>query len=316
MNNKKIPPAPLYRDPIYDGPTDPIVIYNREEECFWMLYTRRRSTDISIGVSSIHGTKIGVASSVDGVRWLYRGVLPNLEFEPGENTFWAPEVIYVNGIYHMYVSYVRGIPTDWNHERHIIHYTAKNMWEWKFESILPLSSNRVIDACVYEIAPNTYKMWYKDEVNHSYTYSAISTDLYNWTVLGEEINDVSHEGPNVFQLGGIIWMITDFWKGIGVYRSDDYTHWERRKDILDKPGARDGDNQIGHHAHVVVSGEEAYIFYFVHCGFLKNEQPTHVSNTYEQFKTCIQVARLTTDGKDIYCNRDEEFELNIKGIMD
>lgn len=28
MNKLKVPPAPLYRDPIYDSPTDPVVIYN------------------------------------------------------------------------------------------------------------------------------------------------------------------------------------------------------------------------------------------------------------------------------------------------
>lgn len=312
MNEMKIPKAPLYRDPIYDGPTDPVIIYNREEECFFMLYTSRRASDISIGVSSIHGTHIGVASSKDGVRWLYRGTIPNLEFEPGHNTFWAPEVIYVDGTYHMYVTYVRGIPTDWNWERHIVHYTATNMWEWTFQSILELSSNRVIDACVYEVEPGTYKMWYKDEVDNSYTYSATSTDLYHWTVLGKEISDVSHEGPNVFELGGNKWMITDFWKGIGVYSSKDYTNWERKSDILHEPGTRDGDDKLGHHADVVVCGGEAYIFYFTHCGFLKNEiVPANPSPTFEEAKTCIQVARLTTNGEEIFCNRDEVFELKI-----
>lgn len=310
MNQNKIPAAPLYRDPIYDGPTDPVIIYNREEDCLWMLYTSRRASDVTIGVSSIHGSSIGVASSKDGIRWLYRGVLPNLEFEPGLNTFWAPEVIYVDGTYHMYVSYVRGVPTDWNWERHIVHYTAKNMWEWKFESILELSSNRVIDACIYEIKPNTYKMWYKDEVNNSYSYSAISRDLYHWTVIGPEVTDVSHEGPNVFEFGNKKWMITDFWKGLGVYQTSDYIHWERKKDILNLPGSRDGDSELGHHADVVVCGEEAYIFYFVHPGYLKGEVPSSLSS-YKEAKTCIQVARLTTDGEHIYCNRDEEFELKI-----
>ena len=113
MKTEKTVPAPLYRDPIYDAPTDPVIIWNREEKCWWMLYTQRRDARNSIGVAHIHGTAIGVASSQDGYRWLYRGTLPNLEFEPGHNTFWAPEVIFEQGKYHMYVTYVRGIPTDW-----------------------------------------------------------------------------------------------------------------------------------------------------------------------------------------------------------
>lgn len=299
--------APLYRDPIYDGATDPVVIYNKEEGCFWMLYTQRRPTEFNIGVSTIHGTRIGVASSADGISWLHRGTLPNLEFEHGENTFWAPEVIYANGEYHMYVSYVKGIPTDWNQERHILHYTADNMWEWSYESTLELSSNRVIDACVYEIEPGTYKMWYKDEVNHSYSYTAISTDLYNWEVGGPEITDVPHEGPNVFEFGGRIWMITDFWKGLGVYASEDFANWERKENILDKPGRRRWDDEIGHHADVVVCGEEAYIFYFVH--------PKEIIEKQEcGLRACVQVARLSTDGHQLYCNRDEEFVLKLTGI--
>lgn len=304
MREFQIPPAPLFRDPIYDGPTNPVVIYNREEKCFWMLYTQRRSTDFNIGVSTIHGTKIGVASSKDGVRWLYRGTLPNLEFEPGENTFWAPEIIYVKGKYHMYVSYVRGIPTDWNWGRDILHYTADNMWEWNFESILELSSNRVIDACVYEIKPGIYKMWYKDEVNNSYSYSAISTDLHIWQILGPEVIDVAHEGPNVFEFGGVKWMITDFWNGLAVYSSDDFIHWERKSDILNAQGKRPWDDEIGHHADVVVCGEEAYIFYFVH--------PSEVLEvTNHGLRACIQVARITTDGAQLYCDRDESFLLKL-----
>ena len=37
MKTEKTVPAPLYRDPIYDAPTDPVIIWNREEKCWWML---------------------------------------------------------------------------------------------------------------------------------------------------------------------------------------------------------------------------------------------------------------------------------------
>lgn len=297
--------APLFRDPIYDGASDPVVIWNKEENCFYMFYTQRRSTSVQVGFSSIHGSKIGVASSVDGVKWLYRGTVPGLDFEPGHNTFWAPEVIFAEGEYHMYVSYITGIPIDWNYERRMMHYTANNLWEWNYQGEIKLSSNRVIDACIYEIEPHVYKMWYKDEVNNCYTYSAVSKDLYKWEVLGAEITDCPHEGPNVFELGGVKWMITDFWKGLGVYRTDDFTTWERcENNILNLPGSRFMDGAIGHHADVVVAGDEAYIFYFCHPFELIAKD---CQAEGKEALTVIQAARITTDGKELYCNRDEEF---------
>ena len=308
--SEKIPSAPLFRDPIYDAPTDPIVIWNNKEKCWWMLYTQRRSGKNSVGVSHIHGTDIGVASSADGTSWLYRGTLPNLEFEPGRNTFWAPEIIFAEGKYHMYVSYVRGIPTNWQHPRHILHYTADDMWDWQFESVLELSTNKVIDACVYKVDDKTYKMWYKDEKNHSHTWSAVSTDLYNWTVCGEEVAFNSHEGANVFEFGGIKWMITDEWKGQGVYKSDDFTNWRRVGVILYDGGNRSGDGVMANHADVVVAGDNAYIFYFTHPHF-KNEDRKKEGYVVgeEENRTCIQVARLKISGDTLVCDRDESFEL-------
>lgn len=210
-------PAPLFRDPIFDGASDPTVIWNKKEACYYMFYTQRRSTSVQVGFSSIHGSKIGVATSTDKKGWLYRGTLENLDIEHGHNTFWAPEIFEANGTYHMYVSYITGIPTTWEYPRHILHYTSENLWDWTYQSTLQLSSERVIDACVYEVCPGVYKMWYKDENHDSHIYAAQSTDLYQWEVVGEEISDCSQEGPNVFELGGKKWMICDCWKGLSAY---------------------------------------------------------------------------------------------------
>lgn len=84
-----------------------------------------------------------------------------------------------------------------------ISFTLSNLWDWEYEEEILLSPKHVIDACVYEISPHTYKMWYKDESCQNHTYAAISTDLYHWKVVGEEISDCPHEGPNVFELGGV-----------------------------------------------------------------------------------------------------------------
>lgn len=304
--------APLFRDPIYDAPTDPTVIWNNKEKCWWMLYTQRRSGHNGVGVSNIHGTSIGIASSDDGNRWLYRGTVPNIEFEPGHNTFWAPEVIFAEGKYHIYVTYVRGIPTDWNWQRFIVHYSAQNLWDWKFESILNLSSDKVIDACVYKIDDNTYKMWYKDEKHDSHTWSAVSNDLYNWTVCREEISVNPHEGPNVFEFGGGKWLITDEWNGLGVYKSEDFTNWTRTGVILQKGGNRCWDGTMGNHADVLVCGDNAYIFYFTH-PFFKNEDRLNKNFVMgeQEHRTCIQAAMLETDGHTIICDRDKPFELDL-----
>ena len=48
----------FYRDPVFDGATDPMVIFNRDEHTWWMLYTSRRTTGRA-PVGWVHGTDIG-----------------------------------------------------------------------------------------------------------------------------------------------------------------------------------------------------------------------------------------------------------------
>lgn len=145
--------APLFRDPVYDGAADPVIVWNREVQEWWMIYTNRRATAEGESVAWVHGTDLGVASSRDGGKsWLYRGTIPDLDIEWGRNTFWAPEIYYHDGLYHMYVSYIQGVPTGWaGNRRDMLHYTSSNLLDWTFHSKLKLSSNRVIDACIYEL---------------------------------------------------------------------------------------------------------------------------------------------------------------------
>lgn len=306
-----IAPAPLFQDPIYGGPTDPAVIWNREEKEWWMFYTQRRSTGRNLGVASIHGSKIGIASSPDGKEWLYRGTAMGLEWEPGHNTFWAPEVVYAEGQYHMYVSYVKGVPIKWSGKEQMLHYTASNLWEWNYAGKIDLHSESVIDASIYEIEPHKYKMWYKDENRGSHTCSAISEDLYHWEVLGEEITDCAQEGPNVFELGGKKWLLADCWDGMAVYESDDFKSWVRQEgNILREGGARSMDEQIGNHGDVVVIGENAYLFYFVHPYFpgeLRNDEKHQL--TKKEAETVVQAARLEIADGRLRCDRNKEFIL-------
>jgi hypothetical protein len=170
------PPAPLFRDPVYDGAADPSLIWNGKERAWWVFYTNRRASapDAQDGVRWCHGTDIGIASSSDGRTWTYRGTAQGLEFEAGRNTFWAPCLVTHGGAYHMFVAYVRGVPSDWSGDRHIVHYTSRDLVQWKFESVVPLSSERVIDAFVYAKPTCGWRMWYKDEAHGSHIYAADS----------------------------------------------------------------------------------------------------------------------------------------------
>lgn len=302
-------PSPLFRDPIYDAPTDPTVIWSREEQQWYLFYTQRRATDVSIGVSWVHGTDIGVANSIDGAKWLYRGTLQGLDIEPGRNTFWAPEIIWADGCYHMYVSYITGVPTDWEYPRDILHYISSDLWNWTFQGKLDLKAQRVIDACVYEIAPHVYKMWYKNESRESRTYAAVSEDLSHWKVLGPEITDCAQEGPNVFELGGKKWMISDYWSGLAVYCSEDFTNWVRKRDILTESGTRTLDQGLGHHADVLVKNGRAYLFYFCHPFASEGKPEAEVDKSIplrQRNMSVIQVAELYVKNDELYCDRDAD----------
>lgn len=302
-------PAPLFRDPIYDCPTDPTIIWNREEKQWYLFYTQRRAADTSTGVSWVHGTKIGIAVSKDGGKWLYRGTLEGLDIEKGHNTFWAPEILWAEGCYHMYISYITGIPTDWEYPRQMLHYTSDDLWNWEFQGRIDLNSQRVIDACVYEVAPHQYKMWYKDEEKESRTYAAVSSDLYHWEVLGEEVSDCAQEGPNVFELEGIKWMISDYWHGLAVYRSEDFAHWSRCADILEKSGTRPLDRGLGHHADVLVKDGRAFLFYFCHPYAGEDEaERAAMENLPKSIRNnaVVQAAELKVKDEQLVCDRNAQ----------
>jgi hypothetical protein len=301
-----VPPIarPLYRDPVFDGAADPVLIYHRGEGAWWMIYTNRRANVPGIPrFSWVHGTDLGVASSTDGgVTWLYRGVLQGLDIEWGRHTYWAPEIVDDGVTYHMYVSVVRGVPERWaGHERHIRHYTSTDLLSWTYRSTLALSSRYVIDACVTALPGGGYRMWYKDEADDSHTWAADSDDLYRWRVRGMAVGGRAHEGPNVFTLGGRHWMIVDEWQGQRVLCSADLDHWEPQGLLLDIPGNGDDDGAPGQHADVVVRGDDALVFYFTHPG----RRPGVAGDTYDTRRSSIHVARLTVDGATLACDRDE-----------
>ena len=306
-------PAPLFRDPIYDGPTDPTVIYHREENEWYLVYTQRRANVPCHKVSWVHGTDLGAAASSDhGASWLYRGTL-NLEpIEKGRNTFWAPEILWAEGRYHMFVSYITGVPDTWKGHRDILHYTSANLWDWAYEDTPLLSSRYVIDACIFR-SRDGYRMWYKDEADGSHTHMAFSEDLRTWRPQGRAIQDQAQEGPNVFCLGGTFWLIADVWDGLAVYASEDLVHWERQAgQILCGAGKREEDGNRAHHASVLTLGDRAYIFYFVHPTQTKENDlmGTHLSR-----RSSVQAAELMVRDGKLAANRDEPFDFFLPSVM-
>jgi hypothetical protein len=308
--SERTPPAPLFRDPVFDGAADPSLIWNDKERSWWIFYTNRRANvpDAQDGVRWCHGTDIGIASSADaGLTWKYRGAAQGLEFEPGRNTFWAPCLVLHDGTYHMYAAYVRGVPADWSGERHIVHYTSRDLLNWKYESAVPLSSETVIDAYVYAKPSGGWRMWYKDEAHGSHIYAADSQDLFNWRVVGPAVTTTAQEGPAVFWWRGAYWMLVDRWQGMAVLRSADLMSWtEQPGTILGLPGTRPDDADIGRHGEVVVQGERAFLFYFTHpFGPKAHTLPG-------RHRSSIQVAELEVSGGRIVCDRDTVFSLELR----
>ena len=68
------------------------------------------------------------------------------------------------------------------------------------------------------------------------------------------------------------------------------------------------DNQIGNHADVVVRDEHAYIFYFVHPEYSREQRstPGHPF-TEKEARTVIQRAELTVESGRLCCDRNKNF---------
>lgn len=306
---------PLFRDPIFDGAADPVVIWNSSERKWFMFYTNRRAKASGLdGVTWVHGTRIGIAESTDGgATWKYRDTA-NINYRPAADyTHWAPDVFEYRGIYHMFLTYVPGIFTEWGHPRDILHLTSKDLLKWKYESVVKLASDRVIDASVFQLPDGTWRMWYNNERDKKSIYYADSKDLKAWQDKGKAVGDRGGEGPKVFKWKGKYWMLVDNWAGMSLYHSDDLTQWTKQSErILEAPGKGIDDQAIGGHADVVVSGDRAFVFYFTHPGRVTKPFP----DSFETRRSLIQVAELEYKDGVISADRDKPvfMELEKKAI--
>ncbi|HEY4380570.1 MAG TPA: hypothetical protein VGN01_09515 [Acidobacteriaceae bacterium] len=260
--------VPLFRDPVHDGAADPVVVWNRARKTWWMLYTNRRADlDTGNGVTWVHGTHIGIAESRDGgAHWTYVSEA-DIPLPAPDYTLWAPEVVDTGGTYHMFLTVVPGTFTDWNHPRHILHLTSKDLLHWTPLENANLESERTIDACIFRLPTGDWRLWYKNEADSSKVYFSDSPDLVHWTHKG--IATTNHgEGPVVFQWHGSYWLINDPHQGLAVFRSDSdaLTIWKQQpNNLLREPGTQPTDRAVGNHADVVVDASgRAWLFYFTH----------------------------------------------------
>lgn len=303
-------PKPLFRDPIHDGAADPVLIWSHADKKWLMFYTNRRANVPDVpGVSWVHGTRIGIAESADrGAKWKYLGTA-EIPYGKEDYTHWAPEIVDFQRVYHMHLSIVPGVFNDWNAGREIIHLTSSDLKKWKYESTLDLGSDRVIDANVTRLADGSWRMWYKNErAKDGSLYYADSPDLYKWTSKGNAIAGVAGEGPKIFHWKNRYWMIVDVWNGQAVFRSEDALKWTRQSNnLLKEPGTLETDRGKGQHADVVVSGDRAYIFYFVHQGGEdgKGQEPGW------RKRTVLQVAELQHQDGELSCDRNKPVNLDL-----
>ncbi len=299
-------PKPLFRDPVFDGAADPSIIYDRAGKKWLMFYTNRRANVPGLtAVTWVHGTPIGIAESADGATWTYRGTvdfpkdIPDTAETP---TFWAPALVYDRGLYHMFVVVVPGIFPDWEHPRNIVHVTSPDLKQWKYEGTLPLVTNKVIDPCVLRLPNGTWRMWYNNERTGKTTYYADSPDLYHWTDQGSaHLPRDRGEAPLAFYWHGHYWLLIDLLGniGLGAYRSDDALTWERQPaSLLDQPGTGKDDQNGGHHPEVILSGDRAFLFYFVHPGVAAD------SSARDTKRSSIQVVELKYADGWLTCDRD------------
>ncbi len=312
----KIAAKPLFRDPIFDGAADPVVVWNENRGRWWMFYTNRRAKESGLsGVEWVHGTHIGIAESKDqGASWerysqaSMHGLPPELQVD--DPTHWAPEVIRgPKGDYHMYLTFVPGVFDNWAHPRVIIHLTSSDLENWTYQSTLPLVNEKVIDASVFKLGDQHWRLWYNNESDGKSIYYADSADLYHWENKGKAVGDKSGEGPKVFQWEGAYWMVTDVWSGLGVYRSDDAINWTRQagENLLESPGTGKDDQVMGGHPDVVVQGDRAYLFYFTHPG----RADKSLADGYETRRSSIQVVELTYENGKLAAQRDQATRIKL-----
>jgi hypothetical protein len=310
-----VAPKPLFRDPVHDGAADASTVRDGASGDWVMFYTNRRADlpmDDAKDVRWVHGTAIGVARSKDGAHWTYGGTADIPKACTGD-TLWAPEVQWLAGQWHMWLTVVPGVFRDWNAPRFIVHLTSPDLKAWRCGERLDLGSDRVIDASVLALPtkgtrPGGYRLFFNDERRNKAIVTADSDDLVHWTVK-DRLTDTPGEGPKAFRWKGRYWLISDAWKGLLVMRSDDGARWTTQDGhILSQPGQHATDRAKGQHPDIIVSGDRAYIVYFVH---QDGEDEAKASPDWKR-RSVLQIAELKEKDGIVSVDRNAPTHVRLK----
>ncbi|WP_420143687.1 glycoside hydrolase family 43 [Sphingobium sp.] len=308
-------PKPLFRDPVHDGAADASTVYDAKAKEWVIFYTNRRANiprEDAKDVRWVHGTAIGVARSKDGAQWTYGGTA-NIPTACTGETLWAPEVQWLKGRWHMWLTVVPGVFRDWNAPRFIVHLTSPDLKSWTCGEKLDLKSDRVIDASVLALPAKGkkaggYRLFFNDERQSKAIVTADSDDLIHWTVK-DRLTQTPGEGPKAFRWKGRYWLISDAWKGLLVMRSDDGQAWTTQPGhILASAGAQPTDRAKGQHPDIVVAGNRAYIIYFVH---QEGEDAAKADPEYYR-RTVLQIAELKEKDGVISIDREAPVHVRLK----
>ena len=309
---------PLYRDPVYDGAADPVVIWNPLEEKWWMFYTNRRATETHLpGVSWVFKTAIGIAESDDGVNWTYVGTanFPNLPDNVGGNdaTLWAPDIVRGDdGTWTMTLSIQEGVATRWGVVPGGLHtFTSDNLRDWKHTKHFSFPG---YDTEVFRMPDQTWRMYYKDPTHGASTFKYVeSRDLREWTEEPVTVMSYQSEGPTIFNWRGTTWMILCDGRGMSVFRSSDLKSWEKQPGGSLMPhgtGTGKDDRTTARHGEIVVSNNRAYLYYFTHPGRIDEGKD---KDGFDQRRSSIQVVELELRDGWLVANRNVPTYVQLTG---
>ena len=316
-------PKPLFTDPTYNGSCDPEIVWNEHEQEWWMFYTGRRPA-VQNGIYS--GCALGVATSKDWINWDFKGYckvdgIGGMADSP--DTYWAPGIIKVDSIYHMFVTFKKGNPGLWGGSPTILyHLTAPAndlLNGWKTQGGLNTFPDG-IDAGMF-LKQDTFYMYHRD-IDHETKGSGrttkymTSTNLKKWDYKGWAKGDINnkvvngshyHEAQYVFYWKNKYWLLTDpTGKNITVFESDDCINWTFNGHILDIPGEEETDAYHGRHPSVAVIDGRAFIFYHVEPYTVsRKENKKKKIFKAKDYYAYLQIAELELiDGK-LVCDRNK-----------